>query len=134
MFNGSILVNFADAILVLHVLFVCFVVLGLVAVYLGSLLQWRWVRNRTFRLLHLAAIAIVVVQTWLGVICPLTTWEMALRAEVGTATYSGSFIQHWLHKLIYYNAPQWVFILLYTGFASLVLASWFLVPPQARKP
>ena len=62
----------ADLILVLHTLFVAFVVLSLPAILLGGVLAWPWVRNRCFRLLHLAAIAFVVVQSWLGMICPLT--------------------------------------------------------------
>ncbi|WP_233009352.1 DUF2784 domain-containing protein [Rheinheimera faecalis] len=125
-----LLLLLADAILVVHVLFVCFVVLGLVAVYLGYFLNWLWVRNLSFRLLHLLAIGIVVLQSWLGVICPLTIWEMALRKEAGAGTYAGSFIQHWLHQLLFYTAPEWVFILLYSAFGLLVLASWFLVRPK----
>ena len=125
-----LLLLLADVILVVHVLFVCFVVFGLVAVYLGYFLNWLWVRNLSFRLLHLLAIGIVVLQSWLGVICPLTIWEMALRKEAGAGTYAGSFIQHWLHQLLFYTALDWVFILLYSAFGLLVLASWFLVRPK----
>ncbi|MDR7122990.1 DUF2784 domain-containing protein [Rheinheimera soli] len=127
-----LLLVLADAILLVHVLFVCFVVFGLVAIYLGYFLNWLWVRNMAFRLLHLFAIGIVVLQSWLGVICPLTIWEMALRKEAGVVTYSGSFIQHWLHQLLFYTAPEWVFILLYSAFGLLVLASWFVVRPKGR--
>lgn len=128
----TLLLLLADALLVLHVLFVAFVIFGLLLIYLGCFLHWNWVRNRNFRLLHLVAIAIVVAQAWLGMICPLTLWEMRLREMAGDETYSGSFIQHWLHSLLYYSAPEWVFILLYTLFGSLVLASWFAVRPQKR--
>lgn len=127
-----LLLLLADGILILHVLFVCFVVVGLFAVYLGYFLRWQWVRDLKFRLLHLVAIGIVVMQSWLGLICPLTIWEMALRKEAGAATYSGSFIQHWLHQLLYYTAPEWIFMLLYSVFGALVLASWFLVRPKRR--
>lgn len=122
----------ADVILVAHVLFVLFVVLGLFLIYLGYALKWNWVRNRAFRVIHLVAIAIVVVQSWIGVICPLTVWEMALREKAQLETYSGSFIQHWLHNLLYYNAPEWVFIVAYTVFGSLVIASWYMVRPNSR--
>lgn len=122
----------ADIILILHVLFVAFVVLGLAAIYAGYFLNWRWVRNRTFRIVHLCAIGYVVVQAWAGMVCPLTTWEMALRAEAGAATYSGSFIQYWLHSLLYFSLPEWVFVVGYTLFGSLVLASWFVVEPRQR--
>lgn len=122
----------ADTILILHVLFVAFVVLGLIAVYVGYFLNWQWVRNRVFRITHLCAIGYVVGQAWLGAVCPLTIWEMALRAEAGAATYSGSFIQYWLRSLLYFTLPEWVFVVVYTLFGSLVLASWFVVRPNKR--
>lgn len=128
----TLLIILADTILVVHVLFVCFVIFGLVAIYLGYFFSWQWVRKRFFRIAHLLAIGIVAVQSWFGVICPLTIWEMALRAEAGAETYSGSFIQYWLHRLLFYSAPDWVFIVLYTGFAGLVLVSWKIVPPHTR--
>nr|WP_269468612.1 DUF2784 domain-containing protein [Alteromonas sp. ASW11-130] len=122
----------ADAILFIHAFFVLFIVFGLVAIYAGYFLKWRWVRNRSFRILHLIAILIVMVQSWLGIICPLTVWEVSLRTEAGQAGYSGSFMQHWVQHLLYYNAPEWVFILLYTSFGSLVVGSWFIVRPHPR--
>ena len=64
---------FADALLILHTMLVAFVILGLVATFAGYCLDWQWVRNFWFRLSHLVVIAIVVLQSWLGVLCPLTT-------------------------------------------------------------
>ena len=120
----------ADGILAIHALFVAFVVLGLLMVLAGGLFGWSWVRNRRFRMVHLAAIGIVVLQSWFSVICPLTQWEMSLRNKAGEATYPGSFIAHWLETLLYYRAPEWVFILVYTLFGMLVVASWFWVRPR----
>ena len=120
----------ADALLVIHVSFVAFVVLGLVLVYVGKWRAWGWVRNRWFRMLHLVGIGVVVVQAWFGVICPLTTWEMALRVKAGGSVYEGSFIVHWLQTLLYYQAPFWVFVVIYTVFGGLVLLSWFVVKPR----
>jgi len=120
----------ADAILLVHVLFVVFVVLGLLLIFAGKLFAWSWVYNFTFRCAHLLAIVIVVLQSWLGVICPLTIWEMSLRAKGGDTVYTGSFIAHWLQTLLYYRAPEWVFILLYTLFGALVIASWYWVRPK----
>lgn len=126
----SLLLFLADTLLVIHALFVVFVIFGLMAVYLGHFLAWSWVRNRVFRILHLLAIGIVVIQSWIGVTCPLTAWEMALREEAGSQGYSGSFVQYWLQFLLYYSAPEWSFIIAYTGFGGLVLASWYLVRPH----
>lgn len=121
----------ADALLVLHALLVLFVVMGLVAVYAGKALAWSWVRNPWFRILHVAVISIVVLQSWTGVVCPLTTWEMSLRKQAGDTVYSDSFISHWLETLLYYQAPAWVFTVVYTVFGALVLASWFFVRPRS---
>ena len=124
------LLVFADTLLILHTMLVGFVILGLVATFAGYFCQWRWVRNFWVRLSHLIVIGVVVLQSWLGVLCPLTSWEMALRAKAGEAGYEGSFIQHWLQSILYYSAPDWVFSLAYTVFGALVLASWFVVRPE----
>ena len=121
----------ADMLLLTHVLFVAFVVFGLLLILAGKLFSWGWVRNRIFRLAHLIAIGVVVVQSWFGVICPLTTWEMALRERAGDVVYGGTFMSHWLETILYYNAPAWVFVVCYTIFGLLVVVSWFWVRPSA---
>ena len=120
----------ADALLVIHTLFVGFVIFGLILIFIGKWRGWNWVSHFWFRLGHLLAIAIVVLQSWLGIICPLTIWEMNLRTMAGDQTYKGAFIAHWLGQLLYYRAPDWVFVLLYTTFGALVVASWFWVRPR----
>ncbi len=120
----------ADATLFIHVLFVGFVILGLVLVFAGKMFSWSWVRNRRFRIAHLVAIGIVVLQSWFSVICPLTLWEMNLRSKAGDATYPGSFVAHWLETLLYYRAPEWLFIIAYSLFGALVVASWYWVRPR----
>ena len=122
----------ADAVLLLHLLFVAFVVLGLLLVFAGHFFGWSWVRNPWFRLLHLIAIAVVVVQSWLRLICPLTTIEMGFRSRAGDATYAGSFVAHWIETILYYQAPPWVFMVCYTAFGALVAASWFWVRPRSH--
>ncbi|MGI9235681.1 MAG: DUF2784 domain-containing protein [Woeseiaceae bacterium] len=119
----------ADLLLLSHVLFVAFVVFSLVLIIVGKLLDWAWVRNPWFRMAHLAAIGVVVLQSWAGVICPLTTWEMAFRERAGDVTYAGTFISHWLETLLYYQAPAWLFVVCYTIFAAAVVACWFWVRP-----
>lgn len=120
----------ADALLLTHALFVAFVVAGLLLIVTGGMLSWRWVRNPWFRLLHAVCIGIVVVQSWFGVICPLTTWEMVLREKAGEVAYEGSFIAYWVSKFLYYQLPEYVFMLAYTAFGLLVLASWYWVRPD----
>jgi hypothetical protein len=120
----------ADAVLVLHAGFVVFVVLGLMLILIGGVRGWPWVRNPWFRLGHLVAIGAVVFQAWLGAICPLTTWEMQLRRKAGDAVYTGSFVAHWLERLLYYDAPAWVFALSYSLFGLAVIAAWMFVRPR----
>jgi hypothetical protein len=123
----------ADAVLVLHVAVVAFVVGGLVLIVAGNYLHWRWVNAPAFRILHLFAIAFVVAQAWLGAACPLTWLEMSLRARADTATYGGGFIEYWLQRLLYYEAPPWVFIAGYSLFGLLVAAAWRYFPPRRRR-
>lgn len=121
----------ADAVLLLHVLFVLFVLIGLLLVFVGKFRCWQWIRNPWFRVLHLAAITIVVAQSWLGILCPLTTIEMVFRERAGDAVYSGSFISHWFEELLYYQLPSWVFVVCYTIFGVIVVTSWFWIRPRS---
>ena len=123
----------ADAVLTLHFAIVAFVVGGLVLIVVGNLRGWRWVNALWFRLAHLGAIAFVVAEAWFGFICPLTTLEMWLRARVGAATYGGSFIEHWLQRVLYYEAPPWVFTLAYSLFGLLVVVTWWYFPPAFKR-
>jgi len=128
--SGAWFLFAADLVLFTHVLFVAFVVFGLLLILTGKARAWAWVRNPWFRLAHLAAIGVVVVQSWFGAVCPLTILEMALRRRAGDATYPGSFMAHWLETILYYRAPTWVFAVCYTIFGGLVLASWYWVRPR----
>lgn len=118
----------ADAVLVVHALFVLFVVGGLLATWVGIALGRPFARDPWFRGLHLAAIGFVVAQALLGYVCPLTVWEDALR---GAATERG-FIERWVHAWLFWSAPPWVFTTLYVAFGALVAATWWRFPPRRR--
>jgi len=124
----------ADLLLLLHFTFVLFVILGLAVVWVGFFREWDFVRDLRFRLLHLAAIAYVAGESVLGIPCPLTEWERDLRLKAGEGTYQGSFVQHWVHKALFYQADERVFTALYVGFFLLVAASFWWVRPKGRKP
>ena len=124
---------FADIVLVLHVAVVAFVVGGLLLVVAGNLRGWRWVNHLWFRLAHLGAILFVIAETWLGMVCPLTTLETWLRAQAGAGGYGGSFIEHWLQRVLFYEAPWWVFATGYSLFGLLVLATWLRFPPERSR-
>lgn len=122
--------HLADLVLLIHFAIVLFVVGGLLLIVLGNVLRWSWVNHWWFRAMHLLAISVVVLESWLGIECPLTTLENWLRLRAGQGVYQGSFIQHWVHGVMFYHAPGWVFALAYTLFALAVVAAWLRWPPQ----
>lgn len=103
-----------------------FVVGSLPVIWLGAWFKLRFVRNPWFRYLHLGAIVWVVMESLMGVVCPLTAWENTLRrVETG-----GGFIQHWLHRILFYDAPEGVLTAVYIVFAGLVAMTFKWVPPM----
>ncbi|MGQ0801875.1 MAG: DUF2784 domain-containing protein [Pseudomarimonas sp.] len=123
----------ADAMLTLHVCVVMFLLLGQALILIGGPRRWAWVRGPLFRYAHLGVMGFVAVQTWLGQLCPLTIWEQALRARAGQTGYAESFIEHWLSRLLFIEAPWWVFVVAYSAFFALVVFSWWRWPPQRRR-
>ncbi len=115
----------ADIVLIVHFLFVAFVVGGLALIWIGAASGWAWVRNFWFRVAHLAAIVFVAGEALVGVWCPLTIWEDALRGVHADK----SFVARWIHRLIFYDFPGWMFTVAYVLFALVVAASWWLVRP-----
>ncbi len=136
--DPSLAAFLANAVLLVHVAVATFVVAGFVVVVVANTGRWvhlrwlRWINALWFRLAHLLAIAVIVVEAWLGVVCPLTTLEMWLCDQSGGNCYRGGFVEHWLHQLLYYDAPPWVFGLGYTVFGVLALASWWVFPPRSK--
>jgi hypothetical protein len=120
----------ADIVLAAHFSIVLFVIGGLIIILVGNLFKWSWVNRMSFRVTHLAAILFVVAESWLGITCPLTTLEIWLRKKAGVPAFEKSFIEHWVHKIMFFEAPTWVFTLCYTLFAILVVLTWWLFPPN----
>lgn len=81
----------ADAVLVIHGLFIAWVIVGVFAV-------WRWPR---LALLQVPALAWAVWIEASGRVCPLTPLENSLRRSAGQGGYSGGFIEHYLGRIIY---------------------------------
>ena len=122
----------ADLILIIHFAFVVFVVAGLVLIWIGYFARWNFVRNPWFRLGHLVAMGIVVTEALCGVICPLTAWEADLRLKAGEdQTYAGSFIQHWVHRVMFFQFSENIFTAIYVGFFVLIVLSFVLIRPRS---
>lgn len=120
----------ADSLLALHTGIVVFVVGLLPLILIGGAFGWRWVRRYGLRLSHLTLMVFIAVQGWLGYLCPLTIWEQALRRTAGQGSYGESFIEHWLSRLLYWEAPWWAFVAAYTVFAVAVAVAWWRVRPR----
>ena len=123
----------ADGVLILHLAYVGFVVVGFLLTLVGCLARWPWIRNRWFRGVHLAMIGIVVAEAWCGIVCPLTTWEQSLRDRAGEQTYRGAFVANLVHNYLFYDAPPWVFTVIYTLFGAAVVLTFIAAPPKWRR-
>jgi hypothetical protein len=120
----------ADFVVVFHLAFAGFIVLGMAAILLGIALKWQWVRNFWFRLIHLLAIAIVVEEALLGVICPLTDWEDQLREKAGDTVREGTFIGRLIQDFLFWDVPPNTLTIVYYLFGLAVLLTFFFAPPR----
>ena len=99
----------ADAVVVLHLAFILFVVLGGLAV-----LRWPWLAW-----LHVPAAVWGALIEFAGWVCPLTPFENFLRERGGAVGYTGGFIDHYITAIIY---PQGLTRAMQFGIGALVLA------------
>jgi len=119
----------ADHVAIAHLAYAGFIVLALIAILIGYLRKWKWVRHFWFRAIHLLMIGIVVAEAWLGITCPLTTWEISLRDRAGQG-FDGTPIAQFVHSFLFYDASWWVFTMCYTACGLLIVSTLVLVPPQ----
>jgi hypothetical protein len=122
----------ADIIAIIHLGYVIYVILGFILIVVGIILRWKWIRNLPFRITHLLAIVGVACEALLGVNCPLTVLEFKLRYALNLSEKEGSFIGTIVGSLLFYNAPGWLFTIIYTAFAILVVITFIIAPPSRR--
>ena len=122
----------SDVLVVVHVLWAAFMVGGFL---LGAAAIWRhsWRRWLVFRTVHVIGIVFTAsVPLWAG-ICPVTTWENALRLRTGADAIPHSFLAYYAHRILYLDVPAWAI----TGCTTLVaigsVALFFIFPPW-KKP
>lgn len=113
----------ADAVVVIHVIFVIFVVLG------GFLLR-RWPK---LVFAHAPAAMWGALIEFAGWICPLTPLENALRARGGQTGYEGGFIDHYLIPLLYPAALSRGMQFALGGFVLAVNAVAYVIAWRGRK-
>lgn len=123
----------ADIIVVIHILYVAYVVVGFVLILVGLRRKWMWVRNPWFRCTHLVAILIVVYEMIVKANCPLTTWEMQLRGSAGQSTNQDTFMDRLLTFILVADAPRWLVNDLYFAFGFAITLLFVLAPPRWKK-
>ena len=119
---------FADTILILHFLVIIFIISLYFLIPYGYSKNWKFVKNYKIRLAHLMLIFFITLETFLGIICPLTTLENYLRGQ----SYSETFISFWISKVIYWDLPTTFFIVVYTIFLIFAIILWLKFLPKKK--
>lgn len=117
----------ADIVIVLHFLWIAFVILGFPVLL--------WINNARWRLIHLAAVIWMVLMQLTRSICPLTYLEAWLKSEgQGAEVYSGKFLIETIERLIYVDTVTLEKITWATGtyLLLIVLSFWFRPLPKKK--
>jgi hypothetical protein len=124
----------ADFLVATHFLWILFMLTGFGLILAGMLfskkiLNWFW-----FRTLHLAGIVYAGALSLQGKLCPLTIWENQLRARTDpSSTYSGSFIIHYIEKLVYPDVNPVLLQVVTVSLGVFTLLAYILKPPFRLK-
>ena len=123
----------ANLVAVVHIGYFLFIVLGTLAILCGPRLGWMWVRNLPFRLLHIAAVYVVLIEEVFRIDCPLSVVQWGLRSAGGGAQEATEGLGGILDGLLFRTIPGWALDGLYwsTGVGLLVLL--YFVPPNWRR-
>ena len=118
----------ADIVLAVHFCVVLFIVLGVPVIIAGNIHGWAWVNDPWFHGVHLAAIMVVMLESWAGMPCPLTVLEACLRERTEQVVAEEAFAVYWMRQLIFYDGPKWMFTVAYTVFGVLTGIVWLIFP------
>jgi hypothetical protein len=118
----------AETILAVHLAIILFNLFGLVAVPLGALYDWPFVRVLWWRVLHVLLLAAVAAQAALGRACILTLWQYDLSHAAAQPT---PLIAGWIDRLVYWPLSLWVSAALYVLVFAYAVALLWLVPPRS---
>ena len=116
----------ADFILVIHFLIVGYVTAGILLIPIAYKMNWKTFKIKKLRVLHLLLIFFVTFESVFGFTCPLTSIENYLR----NALNKHSFISYWLQKIIFWDLPNFYFLILYCACLTLTICWWKFFPPQ----
>jgi hypothetical protein len=122
----------ALSVLAIHVVVIAFNVFGLIAIPVGGLLDWRFVRVFWWRAVHLALLAVPALQALFGRACFLTLWQAMLEQAAGARASQEPLIARLVESVIFWPLPIWFFASLYVAIWIYALALWWLVPPRGH--
>jgi polyferredoxin len=91
----------ADLLMLAHAGLSLFLIVGLVLIITGMIFGWRWIRDARFRGVHLAAALFVATRAWMGIPCPFSVAEDALRLHVAGDCFLGGGFHLSLHELAF---------------------------------
>jgi hypothetical protein len=123
----------ADLIVVVHFAWILFMLIGFVLTLLGF--WWkRFFDKWLFRTLHLLGIVYVGLLAVLREYCPLTVLENALREKYDPyLTYPGSFIVHYLQRLVYPDIQPLMILIPTMIIAIFTILVFIFRPPRKIK-
>lgn len=120
----------ADLVVLLHLGIAAFIVLGFCLIWTGYFLKWQWIYHRKFRILHLVLMAIVTLESIVGLACPLTILEDWLRSPNPVqAGARGAFIQDMAHRILFYDIEIQFFTIGYIIFLIAICLTLWRIPP-----
>jgi hypothetical protein len=77
---------------------------------------------------------IVLCESLIGMICPLTEWENNLRVREGQdQVYETSFMKECIHKIMFFDFSELTFVIVYALFFALILLTFWVIPLDLRK-
>ncbi len=109
----NIYLTLAESVLVIHLLFILWVIGGVLVVRWYPSLQWIHIGSLVYSI-------VIEVVPWPP--CPLTILEQKLEDQAGIVAYHGSFLLHYLDVLVYPNLPLTLLVCIAVGFCAANLA------------
>lgn len=124
--------DLASVVSVFHAIYTFFIIIGFILIWIGYFAKWKWVRNYTFRVVHLSMMAFVGFEAVFNIECPLTWLEYRLLTLARLKHGNMPFIAGFVDKILFYNFPIWLFNAIYASFTIILVATWFIVKPVRK--
>ena len=123
----------ANVVAVLHIGYFLFVAGGSASIVVGAVKRWEWIRNPWFRLSHITAVYIVLIEGLFKIQCPLNTIEWTLRSTSSSVAESSPKVGRFLDYLLFHTIPVRALDTLYWSLGVILVVLLFVVQPRFRK-